>query len=73
MIFVSEKQKKIDSLYTKLQDLKEGKRIVERAMHYSYYNRETYSNLFNKLNKILAQIEETKKEINKEKEESRTN
>ena len=67
MMFMSEKQKKINDLYSKLKDLKEGKRVLENAMHHNYYNRKIYSGLYNKLKKLNLQIEEVKLEIAREK------
>lgn len=67
MIYLNEEQKKLENLYSKLQNLKEGKKLIERAMHYNYYNREMYSSLFIKLNKVTTQIAQIKKEINEEK------
>ena len=67
MMFMSEKQKKINDLYSKLKDLQEGKRVLENAMHHNYYNREIYSGLYNKLKKLNLQIEEVKLEIAREK------
>ena len=67
MILLSEKQKKINELYKQLEDLKEGKKILERAMHYNFYNREIYDKLFLKLNKLNDKIRATKEELAKEK------
>ena len=69
MIFEDEKQRKINDLYTRLQDLKEGKKILESAMHKNFYNRPIYDQLFHKLDKIIVQINQTKKELAKEKDE----
>lgn len=69
MIFISEKQKKINDMYSRLQNLKECKKIIERAMHNNYYNRPVYDRLFIKLKKVIAQINELKQEIIKEKED----
>lgn len=70
MMFVSEEQMKINSLYAKLQDLKECKKVLERAMHNNYYNRPVYDKLFAKLKNINIQIKELKMEIIKEKKEN---
>ena len=67
MIFISEEQKNLNALYSKLQDLQEGKRIIEKAMHNNYYNRTVYSNLYEKLNKIKFKIKIVKRQIAKEK------
>ena len=67
MIFVSEEQKKINDLYSRLQDLKEGKKILERAMHNNFYNRTIYDQLFHKLDKVNAQIKVIKIELMKYK------
>lgn len=76
MTFISEEQKRLNALYDKLKDLNEGKKILERAMHHSYFNKSIYNNLFDKLNKINVQIKSVKREIAKEKlknEKSRKN
>ena len=75
MVFMSEKDKKLNELYSKLNDLKEGKRILENAMHHNFYNKEIYNSLFLKLNKINQKIKEVKAELVKEKncEKSRKN
>lgn len=67
MIFVNEEQMKINSLYAKLQDLKECKKVLERAMHNNYYNRPVYDKLFAKLKNINAEIKLLKQLIIKEK------
>ena len=63
MLFISEKQKKIDELYNKLKDRQEAKKIIESAMHHNYYNRAVYDGLFKKLHKVLDEIEQIKKEL----------
>ena len=68
MMFLNEEERKIKELYTKLSDLKEGKRILENAMHRAFYNKPVYQKLFDKLNKINQQIKITKKELQKEKD-----
>ena len=68
MIFLDEHKKKINQLYKELGDLKEGKRVLERAMHHSFYNRTNYDRLFLKLNKLNEKIKATKEAITKEKE-----
>jgi len=75
MIFMTEKDQKLNELYSKLNDLKEGKRILENAMHHNFYNKEIYNSLFLKLNKINQKIKEVKAELVKEKncEKSRKN
>lgn len=67
MMFVNEEQMKINSLYAKLQDLKECKKVLERAMHNNYYNRAVYDQLFVKLKKINSEIKILKQVIIKEK------
>lgn len=76
MIFISEEQKNLNALYSKLRDLNDGKKIIEKAMHYNYYNRTIYDGLFHKLNNVNSQIKSTRREIAKEKlkyEKSRKN
>ena len=68
MIFLTKENEKINQLYSELQDLQQGKRILENAMHRSFYNRELYDKLFRKLNKQLEKIREKKEELRKEKE-----
>ena len=75
-MFLNEQERKIKDLYTKLSNLKEGKRILENAMHRAFYNKPVYQKLFDKLNKINSQIKQTKKELEEEKKayaESRKN
>ena len=67
MVYLSEKQKRINELYLKLNDLKEGKKVLERAMHNCFYHKDHYNNLFLKLNNLNDKIKETQKEIIKEK------
>lgn len=76
MIVTNEKRKKIDELYAQLQDLKEGKKVLENAMHRCFYNKDQYHNLFAKLEKQIQKINVVKKELAKEKlnyEKSRKN
>ena len=68
MIFLDEHKIKINELYNQLEDLKEGKKVLERAMHHSFYNREIYDRLFLKLDKLNEKIRVTKEELAKEKE-----
>lgn len=67
MIFMSEKQKKINDLYTQLRDLKEGKKVLENAMHNNYYNKDVYSGLYEKLKKLMMKINYVKAEIELER------
>ena len=68
MVFLTKENAKINQLYSELQDLYKGKKILENAMHKSFYNREIYNQLFLKLNKLNAKIKEKKIELKKEKE-----
>lgn len=67
MMFLSEEEKRIKELYKKLSDLKEGKRVLENAMHKCFYNRTLHQKLFEKLKKINASIVETREKLEKEK------
>lgn len=67
MFFLNEQQKKINDLYTQLQNQKEAKRILEGAMHSSFYDRENYHKLYVKLKKLREQIKATKEELDKER------
>ena len=67
MIYVKEEQERINKLCKKLYDLLEGKKCIENAMHKNFYNRTVHDNLFKKLDKINAEIKETKKELLLEK------
>lgn len=69
MIFLNEHKTKINQLYDELENLKEGKKILERAMHNNFYNRTNYDRLFQKLNKLNEKIKLTKEELAKEKRE----
>ena len=69
MIFLNEHKTKINALYKELEDLKEGKRILEKAMNNNFYNRTIYDRLFIKLNKVNDKIKATKEELEKEKKE----
>ena len=76
MMFLSEDEKRIKELYKKLSDLKEGKRVLENAMHKCFYNRTFHQSLFEKLEKINSSITETREKLEKEKkayEKSRKN
>ena len=68
MIFLNEHEKRIKELYTKLSDLKQGKKILENAMNKCFYNRPLHQKLFEKLKKINDQIKTTKEELQKEKD-----
>ena len=67
MIFINEHARKIDELYRKLQELRQGKRILESAMHNCFYNKTVYNRLFDKLDIQNQKIKEVKKELAKEK------
>ena len=69
MIFENEHKKKIDSLCKELENLKTGKKILEKNMHYYFYNRTVHDKLFQKLNKLNEKIKATKEELAKEKRE----
>lgn len=76
MMFVTEEQKKLNELYSKLQNLLEGKKFLEKAMHNNYYNKTIYSNLYEKFHQINTKIKIIKREIAREKlkyEKSRKN
>lgn len=67
MFGMNEHDKKLNEIYTRLNDLKEGKRLIENLMHKNFYNRVEYARLFEKVKKINAKIKETKEELEKEK------
>lgn len=67
MNFLNEQQEKISNLYSKLENQKEAKKILERAMHSSFYDKELYHKLFVKLLKLNNEIKETKAELLKER------
>lgn len=69
MIFLNEHEKRIKELYTKLSDLKQGKKILENAMNKCFYNRPLHQKLFEKLKKINENIKQTREELEKEKHE----
>lgn len=69
MIFLNEHKKKINELYNQLQDLKEGRKVLERAMHHNFYNKTIYNKLFEKLTLQNEKIKQIQKEITKEKED----
>lgn len=68
MVFLDKEKEKINTLYSELQDLYKGKKILEGAMARNFYNRDSYSQLFIKLKKQCLKIQEKKKELKKEKE-----
>lgn len=69
MIFLNEHEKKIKELYAKLSDLKQGKKVLENAMHRAFYNKPVHQRLFEKLNKLNETIKQTKEELEREKRE----
>ena len=69
MVFSNEHIKKLNKLYKQLNDLKEGKKVLERAMHNCFYHKDQYNNLFLKLNDLNKKIKEVKQEIIKEKKD----
>lgn len=76
MVFLDKEKEKINTLYSELQDLYKGKKILEGAMARNFYNRDSYSQLFIKLKKQCLKIQEKKKELRREKmayEKSRKN
>lgn len=68
MMFLNEQEKKIKELYRKLSDLREGKRVLENAMHRAFYNKPVHQRLFEKLNKLNEIIRQTKEELKREKD-----
>lgn len=69
MIFLNEHEKRIKELYSKLSDLKQGKKVLENAMHRAFYNKPVHQRLFEKLNKLNETIKQTKEELEREKRE----
>lgn len=67
MVFLTEKDKRINKLYSELKDLQEGRKVLESAMHKNFYNRELYNQLYLKLNELKDKIEKKKMELNEEK------
>lgn len=76
MVFLNKENEKINTLYSELQDLYKGKKVLEGAMTRSFYNKDSYTQLFIKLKKQCEKIKEKKRELAKEKlkyEKSRKN
>lgn len=66
-MFFIEHNKKLNDLYTQLEDLKEARRVIQNAIHNNFYNRTVADGLYNKLQIVNERIKKLRLEIKEEK------